>query len=281
MARDTRVYVFVDHDKSISDLNTSVKNYAAEISTQSNVMTQIESTNLGPGKAMIRALDWAFNSEELLWILEDDVFPNAFSSEYINTVATHLLSSRNLLATARSPVTEKTLNPPDILGVSSFALTNGWLLTKDVWLKFKAHLNEPLTKEFLTFIFTHPFSIRREHFYFFAAASVSRSEIVQAWDTQFVFFCLINNIRTITPNKSCIEIRGVDDVASNTISFSGTTSDVFWKSDKTAPSTEISYENSISRFLDSMIINEIYHIRWRHIFSPVKSYLKLVKKRFV
>lgn len=253
----------------------------AGISTLSNVTAHIESTNLGPGKAMIQALDWAFESEELLWILEDDVFPNSFSNDYINAVSPHVLSNRNLIATGRSPITESALSPPDKLGISSFALTNGWLLTNEVWVKFKAHLKEPLTREFLTFIFRHPFSMRREHFFFFAAATLSRNELVQAWDTQFEFFCLINNIKTITPNKSCIEIRGVDEVASNTSSDADTTSDVFWKSDTTAPSTEISFEKSTVTYFDSIIISEIYQIHWWHIFSPVKSFLRIAKKRFI
>lgn len=278
---DRKVYIFVDHDNLLGEANSDVKVYANKLCETGRSQTNIQELNLGPGKAMIEALDWIFKSEEVVWILEDDVFPNDFAGDYINFIASQVKQDMNLVATARSPFTSSGAKLPNDSGISKFPLTNGWVLSREVWILFKIHLRNPLIKDFTKFAISNPCSIRREHFYFYAASLMSRSELVKAWDTQFLFFCLLNNIKSITPNRSCIEIRGVDEVASNTVPTIGVTDEVFWRADLIAPSHNISFDKSISDQLDSVIKEDIYKMRWWHVFSPIRSYLRIIKKRFV
>ena len=137
IASDTRVYLFVDHDEKLSDLNKDVKNLANELVDKKNTLTQIQSKNLGPGKAMIQALDWAFESEEMLVVLEDDVFPNRFAASYMDSVAPRIRQNNGLIATMRSPISKVSIDDRNTSGVSKFALTNGWLLNRETWLELK------------------------------------------------------------------------------------------------------------------------------------------------
>lgn len=281
LAPDSKVYIFVDHDNAMNSLNEQVKDYVENLSTSNRINSRIIKRNLGPGKAMIQALDWVFQSEEMVWVLEDDVFPNEFASRYVDATSETIRLHRRLMATTRSPIREISPQGPCQTGVSSFALTNGWIVTKEIWLDFKNHLDKKLLFEFLKFIIRNPFELRIAHFYIYGGAVICRSGLVPAWDTQFLFFCLIQKVKTITPNKSCIEIRGVDSVASNTVALSGNKSEVFWKADNVAPATEVYFEKSTKNYYDQLISREIYGVRWWHIFSPVKSYLRVIKKRIV
>jgi len=265
----------------VSEANKLVKELAKTFASSENVQLHVQPINLGPGTAMIRALDWALDTEEMVFVLEDDVFPNSFAADFLNSIAPMVRNSKSLIATGRSPITES--SPLLLLtsGISKFALTNGWLIHREVWLEFKKHLQEPLIKELFIYLMRHPLSIRKEHFYFYSAAFLSRNKLLSAWDTQFVFFCLIKQIKTITPNRSCVEIRGVDQVATNTIATPGSTDEVFWKADLIAPSKAISLDGSTQKYYDHLIIENIYHIRKRHFLSPLKSYLRILKDKSV
>lgn len=278
---DSKVYIFIDHDDELSSLNQEVKDYVEILVTSNQVKARLSEVNLGPGEAMIHALDWVFESEEKVWILEDDVFPNEFATKYVNITSKVIDFYRHLIATTRSPVREFSPQGPNETGISSFALTNGWILTKDIWLCFKNHLDKSLWSQFLNFIVRNPSKLRIAHFYFYGGALICRGGLMSAWDTQFLFFCLLHQIKTITPNKSCIEIRGVDSVASNTIARIGTKREVFWNADEVEPDTKVSFKKSTTKYFDQVITREVYVVRWWHLFSPVKSYLRLIKKRFV
>ena len=271
------IYLFVDRDRNSSQLNQTVIDMAQESFTSTTRRSEVYSSHLGPGQAMLRALDWVFQYEEIVLVLEDDVFPNKYAEEYWEYTKEIVLSG-SVLATSRSPFRDLERSNYLNSGLSKFALTNGWIVTRKIWKDFQLHQNKSLLAEFIKFIVQHPLSVRTEHFFFWAAAILGRREIVPAWDSQFVFFVLLNKIKTITPNKSCVEIRGVDAVASNTITSSKTADDIFWRADDIAPATYFFNDEETNSIFDSEIKNEIYNIRWWHIFSPFKSLLRVLKR---
>lgn len=229
---------------------------------------------------MLRALDWVFQYEKIVLVLEDDVFPNEHAARYWDSVENDLLSAP-LLATSRSPFQgQKTANYLRS-GYSKYALTNGWIITRQIWEKFQNHQRNSLLSEFSKFIFKKPLELRPEHFFFFAAAILGRRGIVQAWDSQFIFFILLNKIKTITPNNSCVEIRGVDAVASNTLANPKTFDEIFWRADDAPPAKYFSGDKKTNAIYDKEIKSSIYGIRWWHIFSPFKSLLRILKSKRV
>ena len=210
-------------------------------------------------------------------VLEDDLFPNKHAVGYWEFVKDDVLSSY-VLATSRSPFRDQRTSDHLNSGLSKYALTNGWIITRQIWKDFQKHQKKSLLTEFIKFIVKQPFLLRTEHFFFLAAAILGRREIVPAWDSQFIFFILINKIKTITPNKSCVEIRGVDSVASNTLTNSNTTNEIFWSADDVPPAAYISKDAFINSIFDKEIKSKIYNIRWWHIFSPFKSLLRILKR---
>ncbi len=272
--------MFVDRDQNSSKLNESVIDLARESFSTTTRQYQIHPTHLGPGIAMLKALDWVLQYEEIVLILEDDVFPNKYAVKYWDSLRSYLLST-TVLASSRSPFQDHTISNNLNSGLSKFALTNGWIITRQIWKEFQRHQNKPLLFEFSKFIFKKPLEVRPEHFFFLAAAILGRRKIVAAWDSQFIFFVLLNKIKTITPNKSCVEIRGVDAVASNTIAHPNTINEIFWRADDVPPAIYFSNDEETNALYDKEIKSKIYKIRWWHVFSPLKSYLRVLKKRFI
>lgn len=274
------IYLFVDRDQNPSKLNDSVINLAQEFFSSATRKAQIQPIHLGPGVAMLRALDWVFQFEEIVLILEDDVFPNEHAARYWDSVKNDLLST-SLLVTSRSPFQDRKFANSLKSGYSKFALTNGWILTRQIWEKFQTHQRHSLLAEFSKFIVKNPLGVRTEHFFFLASAMLGRRGIVQAWDSQFIFFTLLNKIKTITPNNSCVEIRGVDAVASNTIVDLTTIDEIFWKADGAPPANYLPNDKKINAIYDKEIKLNIYGVRWWHLFSPLKSLLRILKSQRV
>ncbi len=268
--------MFVDRDKNSSHLNQSVIDVAQELFISATRRSEISSSHLGPGKAMLRALDWVFQYEEIVLVLEDDVFPNKHAAVYWETV-NDLVLSRYILATSRSPFRDESTSDHLNSGLSKYALTNGWIITRQIWQDFQKHQTKPLFNEFIKFVVKQPLLVRSEHFFFLAASILGRRGIVPAWDSQFIFFVLLNKIKTITPNKSCVEVRGVDAVASNTLTNSRTTDEIFWRADDVPPAAYFPNNRLTNAILDKEIKSNIYKIRWWHIFSPIKSLLRVLK----
>jgi hypothetical protein len=270
------VYLFVDRDQDSSELNNSVIELALEAFSTANRQSLVYPSHLGPGKAMLRALDWVFRYEEIVLVLEDDVFPNQHAAQYWNSVKDFVVNE-GLLASSRTPFQNKKISDQVHSGVSKYALTNGWILSRQIWQQFQLHQEKSLLSEFGKFICKSPLAVRTEHFYFLASALLCRKGIVKAWDSQFIFFVLLNKIKTITPNKSCVEIRGVDAVASNTLINSDTSSDIFWSADELPPTFSTSWDNQVNTIYDKEIETKIYKIRWWHVFSPMKSLIRILK----
>ena len=274
------IYLYVDRDPSASELNKSVIDIAREFSLISDRQSLVSPIHLGPGKAIPVALDWVFQYEEIVLVLEDDVFPNQHATKYWNSVKDFVLFE-GLLASSRTPFQNNKMSDQVHSGLSKYALTNGWILSREIWQQFQAHKKKSLFSEFGKFTCKAPLTVRTEHFFFFASALLCRKGIVKAWDSQFIFFVLLNKIKTITPNKSCVEIRGVDAVASNTRINSDSSSDIFWSADELPPTFSRSWDNQVNAIYDHEIESNIYKIRWWHVFSPAKSLIRILKHYFV
>lgn len=272
--------MFVDRDLKSSKLNESVIELARESFSTTTRRYQIHPIHLGPGLAMIKAIDWVFQYEEIILILEDDVFPNEHAAPYWDSLKDTLLNGP-VLASSRSPFQDHEISDNLNSGLSKFALTNGWIITRQIWEEFQFHQKRSLLIEFSKFVAKEPLALRSEHFFFLAAAMLGRRGIVEAWDSQFVFFVLINKIKTITPNKSCVEIRGVDAVASNTLKHSSTINEIFWRADDEPPANYFYGNDKTNALYDKEIKSKIYGIQWWHIFSPIKSYLRVLKNRLI
>jgi hypothetical protein len=74
-----------------------------------------------------------------------------------------------------------------------------------------------------------------------------------------------------------VEVRGVDAVASNTLTNSRTTDEIFWRADDVPPAAYFPNNRLTNAILDKEIKSNIYKIRWWHIFSPIKSLLRVLK----
>ncbi|ASY16705.1 hypothetical protein A1sIA79_00215 [Candidatus Planktophila versatilis] len=274
----SRAYCFVDFAGEGSNLSRDVVDFVKSTFTNPQRSYKISDAPLGPGKAMIEAIDWVFDFEERVLILEDDVFLNEYAIDFVYQSSLAIKDSTTLI-TLRSPFQDQDYVGDIPSGYSKFCLTNGWILNREAWRQFQHHRTKSLFSELVTFVIRRPTSLRIEHFFFLSASALSRKELIRAWDTQFIFFTLLNNIQTLTPNRSCVEIRGVDSVASNTLPASSHFSDVFWPASKLPPSLIFSKSRSVSKVYNAEIRDSVYKIRPRHFFSPIKSLLQIIKHR--
>jgi hypothetical protein len=279
MTPGCKVYIFIDGTLEPQPLNEQIFLATEAHQNRLEIHTFRSQRNLGVAQALPAAVDWVLEYEDSVIILEDDCIPNRFALSYFEDTQ-KFLDGRVLIVSARSPWAADNHNP-EILTLSSYPLSNGWLINSTGWIKFREF--QTSANYLIAYLFgvitnlskTIPLS------YFFAASLLARNGLVKSWDSELAFFMLVYKKFAITPDQTCVEILGVDAVASNTLGLDTNTSEVFLKSSNIAPTRKYDLSKKQTKKIDKQIEKSIYFIKLRNIFSPVKSWLRIIKNFFV
>jgi hypothetical protein len=270
------IYVFIDHSAIDPVKNEQVHLTALSFGETRSLTVHKTDSNLGVGKAIPAAISWVFEREECVIVLEDDCIPNEFMFEYFEKNIT-LLNSENIILSARAPY----VAPQNVMnknGKSSYPLTNAWAIRKEEWNHFLDSSNSrfPLA-EFLKGLLLNPRNFLSLN-YFFAATIRARNGLLKAWDVEMSLYFLSHGKKCLLPNHSCVTILGVDAVASNTRAGGKNTSEVYLAASRLSPSSDWDFSKIFQLKIDGQIARNIYGIRVRHIFSPLKSVVILLAK---
>lgn len=268
------IYIHVDLSPQTDNLNSEVIRVAKEVSrANSRISTMVAPVNLGPGRAIPKAITWALEDCESLLILEDDCLPNPYAYEYFRRTENYI--SENFIICGTSPYDfQENRQGQAVHTTSSYALVSGWMIGSRTWQEL--NIDSALTLSYWRILGK---SLRNPHlllplsFFYASIIRIRRGEI-QAWDSMFCLSMIMHGIHSLIPNVTVIDNLGFDFVASNTKAAMNHESNVYNKSSDAEPSHGVDLSRKARRRTDSLIEKSIYNLRLRNYLSPAKSSLR-------
>jgi len=269
-----KIYLFVDSDEFHgSAKNNDMVEQARRYAHDPRISIFIAEKNFGVGGAVPAALDWALDFEESVIVLEDDCVPNVYTISYLSSMLLKTYDNDSvLLVSGSNPLTVNQKNLES--SISSFPLIWGWAILKDNWLRIRPYIRKEIRiPTILSKLILRPHKALAISF-FTAAYLRSRSGITTAWDCNLALGMLLENYKAIVPNENTITNIGNDSVASHTI-CENRAREIITASDR-RPSEEIGVNG---KSVDLAIATEIYNLRARHLLSPDKATMQILRNK--
>lgn len=215
LAKVKKLYIAIDGPRSgnendrkaLEEIHTIIKN----IDWDCQVFTNFQEKNLGCGWGPATAINWAFENEEKLIILEDDCLPSGAFFPYCDYLLNKYSNdSRIWLISGRShePESERFRNSDYVF--SHYGHSWGWATWKRCWDQFDMYM-----KNFPDFIkeggacnvfFSKREGRRYNKLYRKLYKDVNLSAHV--WDYQFGYSIIVNGGLCIVPAKNLIQNIG-------------------------------------------------------------------------
>jgi hypothetical protein len=279
LSRNQRVYLFVDGPKSTSTPNEMIRKHFLSYTNYPNFLAKYASEPNGPQRGVEAGLDWVFQREELVVILEDDSVISDKSLIYFDQMA-GLISDKVVIVSSRRIIDDSNLTKcTSHSHVSRFALTNGWMTSKRFWME---HYNRPNTFSGLFFD-----KIQSENTLMnwavrcFFLTGVARFELRLGnvgWDQKVVYTLLRDNLLSFVPNRTTVGNIGVDEIASNTKAKKHENPFLF-RADLSQPDLNFSTESNCQAIVNKTFIT-LYGISTKNLFSPIKLLFELFFRKF-
>lgn len=207
-----KLYIFQDKSESKDDfiLTERVNDIIQKFKFNFPVEFIRHETAQKLNKSIITALNYCFENEEKLIILEDDIVPedsffdfcNHLLIKYYNSSEVGCINGCNLEAT----------NIGNKYFLSNLSIPYwGWATWKDKWSQFRLdnyyweHYQEKIIK-----------SASRKNQIFFQNMFEGNSKSLNVWDVQWNISLIANNYKTIIPTVNLIKNKGFTDDALST-----------------------------------------------------------------
>jgi hypothetical protein len=276
-----KIYVYVDYDENNSSENQEVLQIAKSLQITGVITCWINSENVGVGRAVPSAIDWSLESEDYILVLEDDCELGEYALSYFLN-SRHLISGKIAIVSGRSAWSELVNSPVlDCLTLTNLALTNGFLVSKQSWTRISRSLVHPkLGRRYLISILSNPRNFLVLS-YMYSACLVNTKISMKAWDCFIVFEMLVSSYYSVNPNLSTISTRGIDHVASNTKIHDSKGLEYVVRASRGQPSTKIDMSRNSIILTNRQISRNIYGVKIQNLFSPIKSWLKIFKYKFL
>lgn len=260
-----RIYIAIDGTKAG---DTSLRNDFQEAidslkerSPQIPFSIWMRDENLGSAISVITAIDWAFQKEKALAILEDDlvVSPNLLKhfSQNLNQ-----LSTTKVMLTGSNVFTH--LFSDDLVGITHFPVVWGWATTKENWNLMREGI---FTKHL-----TYPSSTKwRVKSFLETGRSRALAGHIDAWDVPLSAWMFAKQSECLVPAVNLVSNRGFGADATHT------KKDV-WplnvKLSKSSVSIHSWNDSDAIRNLDSEMIKKVLQIKMRHALSHILFLIK-------
>lgn len=271
---ELEIYLFVDASNGEhQELNTETVKIAREIEAKKRINVRVSSRNLGVGKAVPAGINWAFEHEDELFILEDDCIPSLEFFEYARRFRKHLnLKTRMISGINLIPESKRTTSP-GVSSLCSYPSIWGWFTNAESW-KFLNVYNERLPSPITIMgsFFRRPSKILSISFFYAACIRVYK-EKTSAWDCQVALAMLIHNYNSIIPSRNMIQNIGADAVSSHDMKVNSSSSNVVASFEFDTFQAENELDTDKKHQNDRLLQREVYKIHLRHILSPLKSWI--------
>ena len=221
------VYISIDAPRHNNEakLVHECKVVATEFQSKAHknqVVLNFRETNLGLSEAVITAINWAFEKEEKLIILEDDVFPTKDFFAYMDYhLYQHQKNSEIWQVGGHNPNPKTTLLASDYLSI--FPMIWGWGTWRDRWVLYD---REPRTHEGLLLSYVKRYADSKILNSEFSEYFESRIKLLisgfDTWDFQWAFSMWRHKSFSIQPANNLTLNLG-----QNTSGTHATSSEVF------------------------------------------------------
>jgi hypothetical protein len=276
-----KVYVYVDFDENLSVENQEVIQFAKRLQTLGAVNCFINSKNVGVGRAVPTAINWSLETENNILVLEDDCELGEHALSYFSNTL-ELISGDVVIVSGRSAWPEEGASACySRLTLTNLPLTNGFLVSKQSWELISRSLENPkISSRYLISVIKDPRRILVLNF-FYSACLINDRIDAKAWDCFIVFEMLVSNFFSVNPNLSAVTTRGIDDVASNTKLTNFESFEYIVKASSNKPSEVLDKGRSSIKLTNRQVSKKIYNVKIQNLFSPLKSWLKIFKYKFL
>ncbi len=264
------VFIFIDKSQASDELNAEVRRIANRHERfNRRIKVMISDTNLGVRFAVPMAIDWAMQECKSLIVLEDDCIPNEFALDFFESCIDEIRDDVVLVSGSTLPSFPKILK--GYLYRSEFPLIWGWAVTKKSWELIRPD-REISLRYVLKGLSKNPRNLI-PILYFYAAVIRVQQGRLKAWDSPIALRMLIDKYHAIVPDCSVISNIGQDEVASH-FEVNQLSNNVFvTTSGNRPPSLTQNLNHLKTKELNMQVRSQIYNMKTRHIFSPLKSLL--------
>lgn len=275
-----RIYTYVDIDDNSSKENLNAISIVKKYTDLGQITSHINNRNLGAGTAIPNAINWVFNHEDYLLVIEDDCELGDHALDYFENSINYLRDQVKIIS-GRSAYAETDKNRPiKKLTLTNYSLTNGWLTSRESWQNISRRVESGVNfRLYVLTVLRNPLKTLPLS-YFYAACLINMSAKRFAWDCFVIFEMLAKNYYSVNPDLTCITTKGIDEFASNTIGASYHSRTHIALSSEFSPSSFLDTNRKCIKSNNTFIKKNIYKIKWYHLFSPIKSCFKTRRYRF-
>lgn len=212
-----RIYIALDVSDENSEIQFQrelIENKTSELNekkTGIQIRVIRRKSNVGCSANLLSGIDWAFEQEKNLIILEDDCIPSLDFFKFMSDAHTYLLRDQGIWITGGTQIFPAIANGKAVL--SKYPITWGWGTSKSKWNEIR---NALLLEESNLNSFNNPEIGCLENVYWKAGARRSYSGIVDVWDIPLALCFLRNQKYAILPSNSLVFNQGDDKFALNT-----------------------------------------------------------------
>jgi hypothetical protein len=267
-----KVFVYIDRaDAPHFELNTKVLDVAMKYIDSIDIKIYWAERNQGVGLGVPSALDWVFDFEDEVIILEDDCLPTEDAYTFFDDQSLRI-TGEIVMACGTSPwQTERINSQSTALSVSSYPLIWGWSTNSKSWFKLRTLIQTRTPHlRVLKAILLNPSRVKILCFFYAAVIRVNRGKL-KAWDSPVALEMLLSGYKAIIANKSLIQNSGQDENASHFSNPGSLLSEVVSQSQMGRASSHLDRSAERRNEIDKKIENSIYLLKRRHVFSPIKA----------
>jgi len=262
----TKIYVALDGIESeqkfqMAKIFDKIINESRIEYPESQILVWARERNLGSALSVISGIDWAFESENELIILEDDLIISPLLLEYFEKCLdqmkenplVHMISGTNPFSKFKGCTSN---------GYANFPLVWGWATNSHGWSVLRRAILEERT--------SIPRNLSRSTRQFLKVGKIrSQSMLIDAWDVPLSASMASVDLRCFVPKWNLVSNVGTGDLATHTKENSWPLNLEIDTIDPTQFS-EINIESKTLVNYNKQIITMIYGVRFRNNFSVVK-----------
>lgn len=265
----TRIYIAidaVDSENGISIANEFESRIAEIILDfpESEINVWLRKENLGSSLSVITAIEWAFQFEETVAVLEDDLDISIKLLDFFSTqVKMLVVDSKILMLSGSNPF--RGLSKTECSGYSHYPVVWGWATTRSKWNVIREGILNA------NYPFEDPTIQIRVRNFLEAGRNRAQSRLIDAWDVPLAAFMRARGYKCLIPSANLVSNTGYDQNATHTTKKK-------WPLG-VAIEEGGNFDEEYSQNYDPQMESLILGIKRRHIFSKLKLKISTLLRR--
>jgi len=170
--------------------------------------------NLGQRIIGYKILKHVFREEEKCIVLEDDCVPNKSFFKYCDIMLKKFKNDKNVAHISGCNLfygTHKKKISKNDFFLSKYPHFMGWATWKNKWEKYYDPNIKDWPKNKKKFMSLDNLKIGEKRFFNFYLSKIYENKNYKAWDMQWIYYNLLNNFKTVVPNKNLIKNIGFNN----------------------------------------------------------------------